>query len=129
MAKPESNKGIQGRLNALGYSIAGLKGAWGEPSFRTEVLVAPFFFLAIFFVTPHATQRAILIATVFSILALELVNSAIEAAIDRHGDEIHPLSKLSKDTASAAILIAIINLVCIWTIIIADNWQSYFPAG
>lgn len=100
---------------ALLNSLAGLKAAWKEEfAFRLEVLASLVFIPAAFFLTDIALERAILIATLFLVMAFELLNSAIEAAIDRMGEEIHPLAKKAKDCGSAAVLMALFIAAAVW---------------
>lgn len=106
---------------AFYHSACGLKALFQtEVAFRQEVcltlIVVP---LAIFSGT-NAIERTILISSWFLILLMEIINSAIEAVVDRISLEIHPLSKKIKDVGSAAVLLSIVHAVIVWTIIL---WQ------
>ena len=107
-------------INAAGYSWQGFKAAFKhESAFRQElallVILTP---VALYFGPTHADQ-AILIASLFFILLVEIINSAIEAVVDRHGDEIHELSGRAKDMGSAAVFLAFIIVGLIWFSILA----------
>lgn len=106
-------------IKATGYSLAGLKAAWEtEPAFRLEIIL--FIVLAPFGVWLGQTglERAVLIGSLLLVLAVELVNSGIEAAIDRVGEDIHPLSKKAKDVASAAVFVCLVNVIITWGLIL-----------
>ena len=106
--------------NATLYSLMGLKAAWiSEPAFRQEVIL--FIILAPIAVWQGETglEQAVLIGSLSLVLVAELVNSGIEAAIDRIGEEIHPLSKQAKDVGSAAVFVALVNVVVTWVLILS----------
>lgn len=104
--------------NALHYSLAGLAQAFRlEDAFRQEVFLAivliPFALLY-----PHSGfEKAMLVASVLLVLVVELLNSAVEAVVDRVSLERHELAKRAKDIGSAAVLITLINLACVWCLI------------
>ena len=101
--------------NATLYSIYGIQAAWkDEPAFRQEVLLLIVFGPLGWWLGETPLERAILIAPLFLVLAVELINSAIEACIDRIGEDIHPLSKKAKDTGSAAVLVTLIMTAVLW---------------
>ena len=101
------------------YSMDGFTAAWrGEPAFRQEAVLAAVAIPAACFLAENKIALILMISSVLLVLALELVNTAIEAAINRIGLEIHPLSKVAKDTASAAVLIALINAGFVWAVIL-----------
>ena len=102
-------------LKAFFYSLAGLRAAWkDETAFRQEVLLALLLIPAAFFLAPDKISLVLMVASVLLVLLVELLNTAIEAAIDRLGTEIHPLAKKAKDTASAAVLIALLLVAFVW---------------
>lgn len=106
-------------VKATGYSLMGLKAAWGsEPAFRLEVIL--FVILAPIGVWLGQTglERAVLVGSLFLVLIAELVNSGLEAAIDRVGEETHPLSKKAKDVGSAAVFVSLANVIGTWMLII-----------
>lgn len=101
------------------YSLAGLKAAWrDEPAFRQEMVLALVLLPVAFMVDASPAERALMVLSVFVVLTVELVNSAIEATIDRVGPEIHPLSKKAKDAGSAAVLISLIAAAAVWAIVL-----------
>lgn len=103
--------------NAFFYSLAGLKAAYKhEDAFRQEVLLAVILIPTAFFLTPNNLARAAMIASVFLLLIVELVNSAIEATVDRISLENHKLAKRAKDIGSASVLMAIVNLLAVWVL-------------
>lgn len=104
---------------AFFYSIDGITAAWrDEPAFRQEAVLAAIMIPAAFFLAPDKLSLILMIGSVVLVLALELVNTAVEAAINRIGPEIHPLSKKAKDTASAAVLVALVNAGFVWAVIL-----------
>ncbi|MGL5390811.1 MAG: diacylglycerol kinase, partial [Shewanella sp.] len=101
--KPANNHGIKRIFRATGFSIKGLKAAWiHEAAFRQELLLTVCMLPVALFVEISTLERLLLIFTLFIVLIVELLNSAIEAVVDRVGSEIHPLSGQAKDIASAA---------------------------
>jgi len=102
-------------VKAWGYSLDGLAGAWRtEGAFRQEVLIAAVLIPVACFVPVPMLHRALLVASVLFVLLVELLNSAMEAAIDRISLDRHPLSKKAKDTGSAAVLVAIVIAMIVW---------------
>ena len=116
--------GVQRLINATGYSIAGLAAAWrNEAAFRQEVLLTLVMTPFAFWLGDTMQQRALLIGSLLLVLIVELINSSIEAAIDRIGPQRHKLSGRAKDLGSAAVLVALINAGVIWLLIV---WESVF---
>ena len=106
-------------FRAIGYSIKGLKAAFAqETAFRQElalcVLLAPLGA----WLGNDGVERALLIGSLMLVLVVELINSAIESAVDRHGTEPHTLSGQAKDLGSAAVMGAVINVIIVWTLIL-----------
>lgn len=111
--------GLQRVWNALFYSIAGLKAAYRhEDAFRQEFWLAAILIPASFFLPVSGAGHALMIASVLLVLIVELVNSAIEAAVDRISLEHHSLAKRAKDIGSAAVLVALINVLATWLLIL-----------
>lgn len=100
--------GLQRIWHAGAYSISGLRLGWREKAFRTEALLALILIPLACWLGSTWLERVFLIATVFVVLVTELLNSAVEAAIDRIGPEWHELSKAAKDMGSAAVLLSLI---------------------
>ena len=107
--------GLTRIINAAGYSWAGLKAAYtNEAAFRQELwLVIVLSPVAVIF-GPSVADKAVLLASLIFILLIEILNSALEAVVDRFGDEIHPLSGRAKDMGSAAVLLAFFIAGLIW---------------
>lgn len=113
-ANPQkARRGLSRMWHATGYSIAGLRAGWGETAFRQELLAALILIPAAFWLGSHWTEVAILASTVVLVLIVELLNTAVETAIDRIGPEWHELSKRAKDMGSAAVLFSL--LLCLGT--------------
>ncbi|MDP2430987.1 MAG: diacylglycerol kinase [Pseudomonadota bacterium] len=111
--------GIKRLWNALFYSLVGFKAAWKhEDAFRQEALLALVLIPLAFYLNDTAIGRALMIASVFLVLIVELVNSAIEATVDRISLENHPLAKRAKDIGSAAVLIALVNVLVVWGVVL-----------
>ncbi len=107
--------GLTRIINAAGYSWLGLKAAYlNEAAFRQELwLIIVLTPLALIY-GPSYADKAILIASLLFILLVEILNSAIEAVVDRFGDETHPLSGRAKDMGSAAVMLAFFITALIW---------------
>ncbi|HEY8354174.1 MAG TPA: diacylglycerol kinase [Methylophilaceae bacterium] len=116
MESPFKGKtGLRRLINAFGYSMAGLRAAYRhEDAFRQEVLLAVILLPLAFHLGDTALQTALMVACVFLVMIVELLNSSIEAAVDRISLEQHPLAKRAKDIGSAAVLLSLINLVVVW---------------
>jgi diacylglycerol kinase (ATP) len=105
------------------YSLAGFASAWrDETAFRQEVVLAALMLPLAMFIAPNWQTMLMLQLSVLFVLVVELVNTAVEAAIDRHGEELHPQSKKAKDCASAAVLIALIMCKMVWAAVIWDQF-------
>jgi diacylglycerol kinase (ATP) len=115
-------KGKTGLLRiwkALSYSLAGLRAAFRhEDAFRQECLLAIVLIPLALFIPTSAIGKALLIGSVLLMLVVELVNSAIEATVDRVSLEHHRLAKRAKDIGSAAVLLALVNLALVWALVI-----------
>ncbi|EWC43333.1 diacylglycerol kinase [Pseudomonas stutzeri] len=115
----KSGSGPARLLKALGYSVSGFAAAWRhEAAFRQLASLGAVLFVAAFFVTDVPLERAILIAPILLSLAIELINSAIEATVDRISLELHPLSKRAKDLGSAAQLMALLSIALVWLLVL-----------
>jgi diacylglycerol kinase (ATP) len=108
-------------VKAFGYSIDGLAGAWRtEGAFRQEVLFAVVLIPISCFLPVTLLEHALLVASVLLVIVVELLNSSMEAAIDRISMDRHPLSKKAKDTGSAAVLLAIVVAMIVWGAILVQ---------
>ncbi|MFZ5657106.1 MAG: diacylglycerol kinase [Pseudomonadota bacterium] len=100
---------------ALGWSLQGLKAAWWhESSFRLEVMLSAGLAPAAWWLGNGPVERVLLVGSLLLVLALELVNSAIEAVIERFGAEWHPVAGRAKDMGSAAVFVGIVNAALTW---------------
>ncbi|MCK5889197.1 MAG: diacylglycerol kinase [Methylococcales bacterium] len=107
--------GFKRIANALCFSMAGLKATWkNEEAFRQEVVVLAILTPMALWVTDNRIEQLLLIASIVLILIIELINSAIEAVVDRISSEHHELSGIAKDTGSAAVFIAMILAAVTW---------------
>ena len=111
--------GLKRILNAAGYSLDGLRAAFkGEAAFRQLVLLNVVLVPVAFWLPVSRAERAIMIAVCLLGLIVELLNSAVEAAIDRISLERHPLSKNAKDMGSAAQLVSLCMVAIVWGVIL-----------
>ena len=100
-------------------ALAGLRAAWQhEDAFRQEVLVAAIAIPVALVLPAGSVGKALMIASILLVLIVELLNSALEAAVDRTSLELHPLAKRAKDIASAAVFLSIVNAVVVWAVVI-----------
>lgn len=113
--------GLRRLLNAFGYSLDGFKAAYKhEDAFRQEVLLAAIMIPVALYLEHAALDRALMIGSVLLVLIVELLNSAIEAVVDRVSIERHELAKRAKDIGSAAVFIALANVITIWSLILIN---------
>jgi len=106
-------------FRALDASTKGLAGAFREEAaFRQELALAAVVIPLGFWLGRTGIERALLIAPMFLVLVVELINSAIEATIDRIGLERHALSGLAKDIGSAAVLMSLLMLAVVWLLVL-----------
>ena len=117
----KSRSGLTRIWRALSYSLAGLQSAWrAEPAFRQELALAAVLIPAALLVPASLTQKAMLVGAVMLVLVTELLNSALESTVDRVSLEHHRLAKRAKDTGSAAVFVALLNLAVVWGLVLAD---------
>ena len=114
----KSRTGLSRFLHAGKYSLQGLQAAWFEPAFRQEVICAFILVPAAFWLGQSWEQTALLAGTAILVLIVELLNTGIEAAIDRIGPERHELSGRAKDIGSAAVFVALLNAAVVWLLIL-----------
>ena len=121
--KPPS-RGLLHVVHALGYSLRGLRAALRyEEAFRIELLVAALMLPLAFWIGQSPLDYALLIGSLLLVLIVELINSAIEAVVDRVGVEHHELSGRAKDIGSAAVFIALLNAGLVWSMLL---WSRFF---
>ncbi len=123
MIPPESphkgKTGLRRIWNALFYSFAGLKAAYHhEDAFRQEVLLALVLLPVALFMPTTGIGKALLMGSVLIVLIVELLNSAVEATVDRISLENHRLAKRAKDIGSAAVLLSLANVVIVWVLVL-----------
>ncbi len=106
--------GLNRWLHATGYSMAGLRAGWHETAFRQEVLSAVGLVPAAFWLGRSWTEVALLAGSVLIVMIVELLNTSIETAIDRIGQDWHDLSKRAKDMGSAAVFLSLLLCGGIW---------------
>lgn len=117
------NTGIKRVYNAFFYSMEGLTSAWKhEAAFRQEIVLALFLLPSAFWLGENTIHRSILIVSVFIVLITELLNSCVEAAIDRISDEKHELSKRAKDIGSAAVFLSLVAFAIVWGLAILEKF-------
>lgn len=118
-------KGKTGLLriaHAFFNSLAGLRDAWRhESAFRQEILLALVLVPVAFMVQVTPAERVLLIGAVLLVIIVELLNTSVEAAIDRISFDRHSLSKRAKDLGSAAVFIALVLLALVWALILAPH--------
>lgn len=111
--------GLRRIWNALFYSFDGLKAAYRhEDAFRQEVWLAVFLIPLALFLPASGPGKALMIASVLVVLIVELLNSAVEATVDRVSLDHHRLAKRAKDIGSAAVLFSLINVVVVWLLVL-----------
>ncbi|WP_372871699.1 diacylglycerol kinase [Shewanella sp.] len=117
--KPANNHGVKRIIRATGFSFKGLKSAWvHEAAFRQELILALVMVPFALWVDVSVIEKLLMILTVFIVLITELLNSAVEAVVDRIGDEIHPLSGQAKDIASAAVFMSLALCALVWAVVL-----------
>ena len=117
--------GIARIIDATRYSLRGLRFCWQhEAAFRQEVLLILVLFPLSFFVAQRVEQWLLLVIPLVVLLIVELLNSAIEYAVDRIGPELHELSGRAKDTASAAVFLCNLTIGLSWVVIFWNNFVS-----
>jgi len=118
MSKP-GNTGFTRIIKAAGYSWAGLKAAFKhEAAFRQELALCLMMIPLGVWLGQTGVERALLIGSLLLVLIVELLNSAIEAVVDRFGGEQHELSGRAKDIGSAAVFIALLNVAIVWGLVL-----------
>ena len=118
MAKPGAT-GIARIISATEYSLKGLKACWkAEAAFRQEAMACVILVPLAFYLGDTSVEIALMILTCMLVLIVELLNSSIEAVVDRIGPEYHALSGQAKDIGSAAVMISIGTLIVTWSLLL-----------
>jgi len=116
--------GISRIIKASGHSMRGIRAAWTfEAAFRQNTTLSLLLLVASFWLAQTVVEWLILIIPLFLLLIVELLNSAVESAIDRIGPEIHNLSGRAKDMASAAVFFCLILIAIVW---IGMVWSKHY---
>ncbi len=123
---PKSDaRGLRRLLKATTFSAAGLRAAWrSEEAFRQEAVLAVVLAPAAFVLGRTGLQQALLLGVLMLVLVVELLNSAIEAVVDRIGHDRHPLSGQAKDMGSAAVLLSLMLALAVW---LGIAWDRFGP--
>ena len=117
MAKP-GKTGFSRLIDACGYSWLGYKAGFkNEAAFREELFLGAIMVPTAIYFAESSIELALLIGSLFLVLMVELLNSGIEAVVDRVSDDHHELSGRAKDLGAAAVMTALINVIVIWSII------------
>ena len=118
MANHNQGGGLRRIWNASLYSMAGIRATWrNEAAFRQEIILSLILIPAAFWYGGTAVERILLIGSCLIVLIVELLNSAVEAAIDRIGEGPHKLSGRAKDMGSAAVFISLCAVILTWGLI------------
>jgi diacylglycerol kinase (ATP) len=119
----KGKRGLQRVLNAAGYSIDGLRAAWAhEDAFRQEALLAAVMIPTALLLPVDVIEKILLIGVVVLVLIVELLNTGIEAAVDRDSFEINPLGKRAKDFGSAAVMLSLLLAGGTWLAILGHRF-------
>ncbi|MCW8827963.1 MAG: diacylglycerol kinase [Gammaproteobacteria bacterium] len=111
--------GLRRIINAGGYSLQGLRAAlFNEAAFRQELFLCLLLTPLGLWLGQDGVERALLVGSLFLVLIVELLNSAVEALVDRVGSDYHELSGRAKDIGSAAVFIALLNVAVVWGLIL-----------
>ena len=115
----KGRRGLRRIVNAFGYSMSGLAAAYrNEAAFRQEVLLAAVLVPLALFLPASGAGRALMVGSVMLLLVVELLNSAVEATVDRVSLDDHSLAKRAKDIGSAAVMIALVNVPITWALVL-----------
>ena len=111
----QGTTGLERLFKAFGFSMKGLTAAFkNEAAFRQEIFLAIILIPLGFYLGETGVEIALLVSVILLVLLTELINSGMEAVVDRFGGEQHELSGRAKDVASAAVLISLLNVVLVW---------------
>lgn len=126
MAKPGAT-GVTRIIKATGYSMKGLKSAWiNEAAFRQELMLILLLMPLTFWVGETLNQILLLVVISWLVVIVEVLNSAIEAVVDRIGSEHHELSGRAKDLGSAAVFIALVLNALVWGALVGRNLLGWW---
>jgi len=112
-------RGLVHAWRATGVALQGLRAAWQhEDAFRQEVLIAAIVIPVALLLPASLPGKALMVASILLVLIVELLNSALETAVDHTSLERHPLAKRAKDIASAAVFLSIVNALVVWGLVL-----------
>jgi diacylglycerol kinase (ATP) len=118
----EKPTGMTRLMRAFGYSLQGFVHAWREEAaFRQEVCLSALIIPGGLILGRSGVERALLVYPMLQILVIEILNSAVEAVVDRAGTERHPLAGMAKDMGSAAVMLSFALLGTVWLLILSDH--------
>lgn len=118
-----NQQGFRRIVAAAGYSLSGLRFAWrNEAAFRQELVLCVVLVPAAFWAGTTAVQRALLIGSCLIVLIVELMNTAVEAVVDRISPEHNELSGHAKDLGSAAVLVSLVLCGCSWLLVLCERF-------
>jgi diacylglycerol kinase (ATP) len=117
-------QGLTRVWHAFFYSVEGLRAGWHEPAFRQEAILAMLILPGAWWMGQSWTEVVLLVGVVVAVMVVELLNTAVESAIDRVGPEWHALSKRSKDMGSAAVLISLLLCGGVWLTALWRWWVA-----
>ena len=121
MSDRDKPTGMTRLLRAFGYSFQGFRHTWREEAaFRQEVALAIVVIPLGVYLGRSGVERALLVSPMLLILVVEILNSAVEAVVDRSGTERHPLAGMAKDMGSAAVMLSFALLGTVWLLILSD---------
>lgn len=118
----KTRKGVHRVWHAAGYSFAGLKAGWGETAFRQEALAAAVLLPLSVWLGSNWLEIALLAGSVIFVMVVELLNTAVETAIDRVGPEWNDLSKRAKDMGSAAVFLSLLLWATVWSMALYERF-------
>jgi len=122
MTERDKPTGMLRLWRAFGYSFQGFRHAWREEAaFRQELCLAAVLVPCGLYLGRSGVERALLICPMLQILVIEILNSAIEAAVDRTGTERNRLAGMAKDMGSAAVMLSFAMLGTVWLLILSDH--------
>ncbi|MEW8015491.1 MAG: diacylglycerol kinase [Candidatus Sedimenticola endophacoides] len=119
----QNHKGLKRIVNAFGYSVQGFRACFRhEEAFRQELYATMLLLPLGIWLGASGVERALLVGSLLLVPLTELLNSALEAVVDRFGPELHALSGRAKDIGSAAVFLAIVLAVAVWALVLLPRW-------
>ncbi|MFA7399461.1 MAG: diacylglycerol kinase [Sideroxydans sp.] len=122
MESPYKGKtGLVRLFNAFGYSLEGFRAAYKhEDAFRQEILLATILIPLALWLPVTSIGKALMVGSVLLVIIVELLNSAIEATVDRISLDNHDLAKRAKDIGSSAVLVSLVNVIVVWLLVLMN---------